>query len=291
MRNNSNRFVAPTPEDGDISAQMANNKSDLLSVNSEGFFDFTTPTEFVDLPSQGRHYPEGHVLSNVESVEIRFMTAKDEDILTSKSLIKQGVVIDRLVDNLVVDKRIKAADMLSGDKNAILVAARSTAFGSNYSTKVTCPSCGGITEYEFDLSEIKPKERPDLEQLNVEETEDGTFVFETPRTKVQIEIRILSSKEETALLQGIEKRSKKGLPESPLTSLLNSIIVSVNGSKNNVQIYKFIENLPSQDSRHIKSIYQKIIPSLNMKQDFSCSNCSFNQEVDIPITVDFFWFE
>lgn len=289
MRNNSNRLVASSPQDGDLSAQMLSQNKEIISVDSEGIFNFTTPTEFVELPSKGRYYPEGHILHNVESLEIRFMTAKDEDILTSKSLIKQGVVIDRLVDNLLVDKRVKASVMLSGDKNAILVAARATAFGSEYVTKMTCPSCNYVSDYTFDLAEIQAKEIPDLEQLGVEETEDGTFVFKTPKTNVEVEIKILSSKEEADIVQSMDKRSKKGLPESALTTLLSAIIVSVNGVTNKVQLYQFVENLPTQDSRHIKNIYQKILPSLDMRQQFACPNCSFNQEVDIPITVDFFW--
>lgn len=289
MRNNSNRFVAPTAEDGDTPPQAMNMKSDIMSTNSEGLFNFATPTEYVELPSGGRYYLDDHPLHNVDKLEIRFMTAKDEDILTSKSLMKQGVAIDRLIDNLLVDKRIRSTDLLSGDKNALLIAARASAFGAEYRTKVTCPSCGTVCEHQFDLTEIKPKELPDFEELAVEETEDGTFTFMTPRTKVEVEIKLLSSKEESDLVQQIERRAKKGLPEGTLTSLLNSIIVSVNGVTNRVQLYQFVENLPSQDSRHIKNIYQKIIPSLNMKQDFSCSSCNYNQEVDIPITVDFFW--
>lgn len=289
MRNNSNRFVASSPQDGDISAQMLSQDKEILSVDGNGVFNFTTPTEFVELPSKGKYYPEDHILHNVESLEIRFMTAKDEDILTSKSLIKQGVVIDRLVDNILVDKRIKAIEMLSGDKNAILVAARATAFGSDYTTKMTCPSCNYISDYTFDLNEVNPKEIPNLEELGVEETEDGTFTFRTPKTNVEVEIKILSSKEEAQILQSMDKRSKKGLPESALTTLLSAIIVSVNGITNKVQLFQFVENLPTQDSRHIKNTYQKILPALDMRQHFSCPNCSFNQEVDIPITVDFFW--
>jgi hypothetical protein len=288
MRNNSGRFNAPVSEGDDISTQLIDKKrNDQPSLESP--FSYSTPTEFVDLPSHGIYYPVNHPLHNAERVEIRFMTAKD--ILTSKSLIKQGIAIDRMVDNIVVNKSIKSKDMLSGDKNAILIAARSTAFGSDYKTKVNCPSCGNGSEYEFDLQAIQHKQKPDLEELKVEETEDGTFVFELPRTKAEVEIKILTSKEEAELMQTIEKRAKKGLPESPTTSLLSSIIVSINGVVNQSQIYMFCENMPSQDSRFIKSIYQKIVPGLDMKQEFNCSYCSYNQEVEIPITVDFFWSE
>ena len=88
--------------------------------------DFSTPTELVDLPSKGRFYPEGHPLHNAETIEIKFMTAKDEDIITSRTLLKKGIVIDRLLQSVIVNKSINVQDLLIGDKNAIVVATRIT---------------------------------------------------------------------------------------------------------------------------------------------------------------------
>jgi len=95
--------------------------------------DFVTPTEFVDLPSLGK-YPEGHPLKGKESIEIKYMTAKDEDILTSRSLLKKGMAIDRLINNLIKDQNIDPAHLYIGDRNAIIIHARASAYGTDYKT-------------------------------------------------------------------------------------------------------------------------------------------------------------
>ena len=134
MRENSNRLSVNNEQDvaSQIAAVHMQNISEQKQVEQN--FAFTMPTEFVELPSKGMYYLPDHPLYNKASVELRYMTAKDEDILTNKSMIKQGIAIDRLLESLLIDKRIKAKDLLSGDKNAILINARSSGYGSEYTT-------------------------------------------------------------------------------------------------------------------------------------------------------------
>ena len=122
-------------------------------------FSWSVPTEFVELPSQGIFYPAGHPLQNQKTVEIRYMTAKEEDILTSRSLLKEGVALDRMLQNLLVSKNININTLLVGDKNALLVAARRTGYGADYETNVTCPSCGNTDEHSFDIYQRIRKKR------------------------------------------------------------------------------------------------------------------------------------
>ena len=145
----------PRNEDrlGAIEQTGASDAPPVLEKNS--ILDFVLPTEFVDLPTKGRFYPEEHPLHGKESIEIRYMTAKDTDILTSKSLLKKGVAVDRMLQNIIVDKSIKVDDLYSGDKNAILIAARINGFGPEYKTKVTCPQCGATSEHAFNLEEVR----------------------------------------------------------------------------------------------------------------------------------------
>ena len=138
MRDNSKRVGA--------AAQTAPEQTQTL--------DFSTPTELVDLPSKGRFYPEGHPLHGQETVEIKFTTAKDEDILTSPSLLKKGIAIDRLIQNVILNKDINVSTLLSGDKSAIMIASRINGFGAEYKTKVTCPSCEEQSEATFDLDAL-----------------------------------------------------------------------------------------------------------------------------------------
>ena len=116
-------------------------------------FSWSVPTEFVELPSEGLFYPPGHPLHNEKTVEIRFMTAKEEDILTSRSLLKAGVALDRMLQNTLINKSIDVNSLLIGDKNALLVAARRTGYGPEYATSVNCPNCGAQVEHTFDISE------------------------------------------------------------------------------------------------------------------------------------------
>ena len=112
----------------------------VVSTQQQTQMQFVAPTEFVDLPSRGEFYPEDHPLHNKETIEIRYMTARDEDILVNKSYIQKGVVLEKLLESVILDKNIPVSSLLGGDKNAVLIATRVTGYGSEYETKVACPS-------------------------------------------------------------------------------------------------------------------------------------------------------
>ena len=251
--------------------------------------EFSTPTEIVDLPSKGRFYSEGHPLHNQETIEIKYMTAKDEDILTSPTLLKKGLAIDRFIQNVLLDKRIKVPSLLSGDKNAILVSSRINGFGAEYTTKVTCPNCATVSENSFDLSEVQAYEGDDVEDYDIVATEHNTFVIKLPRTKFEVEVRLLTSKDENELAAKMQANKKRSAHETNLTDQLRKIIVSVNGNDELKTIDLFMANLPAFDSRYLRAAYQKVVPGLDMTQYFACQACGFEKEVDIPLTVDFFW--
>ena len=144
IRNNQDRLGAMHPDSGDLPPQQT--KSPL---------DYISPTELVELPSKGKYYPPNHPLYNKDTVEIRLMTAKDEDVLTSQSLLKKGVALDRFIDGIIKVKGVNSANLLVGDKNAILIAARISGYGPEYNAKVTCPSCGANNKHEFYLDNLQ----------------------------------------------------------------------------------------------------------------------------------------
>ena len=248
---------------------------------------FTTPTEFVDLPSKGKYYEEGNSLYGKDSIEIRFMTAKDEDILTSKSLLKRGLAIDRLLQNIMVDRTIKLSDMLIGDKNALVVAARVSGYGSQYDTKVTCPACGKTQEYSFDLDEHQLKEGGT--SIDATATGNSTWEIECPRSGVKVEVRLLTGADEKWLTTTQANRKKNKLPESAATDQLKLIIKSVNGDEKQATINKFINSMPAQDARFIRSTYEELMPDLDLTQYFECQECGFDMHMEVPFTTDFFW--
>lgn len=257
--------------------------------NSESTFSFTTPTEFVDLPTGGRFYAEGHPLYGKDHIEIRYMTAKDEDILSSKALLKKGLAIDRLLQNIIVDKSINTNDLYIGDKNAVLIAARITGYGEDYSVRMTCPSCMSSIDHTFDLSEIKNTDGSEWGEYNIKTLHDDRFSISLPISKVEVEVKLLKSKDENYLVKLAESKKKKGLPESSLTDQIRAIIVSVDGSTSDKKVNSFIEHMPARDSRYLRAAYDLAVPNVEMKQIFPCTSCEFDQEVTVPFTAAFFW--
>ena len=260
----------------------------VMQDNSEGF-SFVVPTEFVELPSEGRYYPEGHSLRGHDSIEIKQMTAKEEDLLTSRTLLKKGVALDRVIQNLIVDRSINATSLLVGDRNAIIVAIRKSGYGPEYSTKVTCPSCATAQEYLFDLNELEIKSSSDLSEANINNNEDGTFQLTLPATGAEISFRLLTGYDEKNFAKAAENDRKRKLEEKNVTRQLKNIVVSVNGDDSPQAIQYLVNNLPSLDSRHLRLAYELAAPNVDMTHHFECAECDYEQHLEVPLTADFFW--
>jgi len=253
-----------------------------------GGFSFVVPTEFVELPSGGRFYPEGHPLHGEESIEIRQMTAKEEDILTSRTLLKKGVALDRVIENLIVNKRIDPDSLLVGDRNAIIIATRVSGYGNMYETQVTCPSCAENQQYNFNLNEANIYGGQDLEKLDVIDNKDGTFNIVLPKTGLTVTFKLLCGKDEKTLMSGIQS-DRKRKNERTVTRQLVNTVVAVNGDSSADAINYLIENIPSMDSRHIRLSYRLAAPNIDLAQYFECSECEYTQDMEVPLTADFFW--
>ena len=286
MSRNEGRFNAaegiPTPEDEGTSAVAAS------AANTQ--FNWAVPTEFVELPSKGKFYPPGHPLHNAETVEIKFMTAKEEDILTDRSLLKKGIAVDRVLKNLIVDKKINLDDLLVGDKNAILVTARTTGYGSDYVTRITCPACAEVSEHEFDLEELGHNDfEAGIEEEDVEFTENNTFRLTLPMSKVTVECRMLNGKDEAIVTKNAMRKDRTNQASNTLTTQLALMIVSVNGNQDQVTKLHFINSMPARDSRHIRNVMGRITPDVDMTSTFECRNCGHTAALEVPLTADFFW--
>ena len=280
LRNNEDRFG---------SSHGADSPAPIISPDQQSNIHFTMPTELVDLPSGGKFYPENHPLHNAEAVEIRYMTARDEDILVNKSFLKKGVVLDRLLESVIIDKNISVKSLLVGDKSAILVAARITGYGSEYDTKVACPSCGDVNDHSFDLLEASTITGMENSGVDYEQTSNGTFIIKTPRTEALVEIKLLTGGDEDKLVKTNQMRVKNKLPELGMTDQMLSYIVSINGTSDTNFLNSFIENMPAMDARSIRSSYKKIMPNIDLSQQFQCNSCDYEQEMEVPFTSEFFW--
>lgn len=254
-----------------------------------GGLDFVSPTEFVELPSKGIFYPDGHPLHNKEVVEIKYMTAKEEDILTSQSLLKKGIAIDRFLQNILVDKNININSLLIGDKNAILIAARTSGYGSEYHTSVNCPSCDAKNDVVFDLEKSTVLESEHSSLDYVDKTSDGTFLIEMPFSKFKVEFALLTGKNENDLNYIQRKKAKGNLADSLVTDQYKMMIKSVNGNKEKNVINYYVENMPARDSRFFKKTYKLVNPDIKIYNNFDCNSCGHIEPLEVPFGVDFLW--
>jgi len=253
-------------------------------------FSWSVPTEFVELPSQGIFYPAGHPLAGQKTVEIRYMTAKEEDILTSRSLLKEGVALDRMLQNIIVNQDIDITSLLVGDKNALLVAARRTGYGPEYQTKVTCPACDSVEEYSFDISEPPCNDfRKEAEDNGVNFTSDGLFTIRLPMSNVEVVCRLLTSEDEGRLLKEAQRKDKRKQASASSTDAFRSYIVSVNGDDSIFTIESFVQSMPARDARHLRNVYAAIVPNIVLNQNFECLNCGYEADMEVPLGLDFFW--
>ncbi len=283
MSRNSNRVGAPP--------QPESASTDQLITNSESNdFSFIVPTEFVELPSGGAYYASAHPLHGEDTIEIKQMTAKEEDMLTSRTLLKKGVALDRVIQSLIVNKSIDPNSLLVGDKNALIIAARISAYGNEYTTKVTCPACGTVQEYTFDLARVEstPAES-DSAYISTDNT-DGTFNTILPKTNLEVTFRLLTGADEKRLLRGIEDdRKNKNVHERGITRQLVNMIVAVNGNTTREAISYLVENIPSIDARHLRTAYKAASPNIDLSQHFECGNCDYENTLEVPLSADFFW--
>ena len=238
------------------------------------------PSEVIDLPSEGRLYPEGHPLKDGK-IEIKYMTAKEEDILTSANLIKKGVVIDRLIDSLILTTGVKSDDLILGDKNAVMVAARILAYGPDYTCEIQNPNTGEVITEKFNLADCPFKKLP----KNITENK---FELELPISKKKVTFKLLSGKEEVLIneeLKASEKINSEVKPE--LTTRLRHTITSVDGDESQSTINNFVQNMLARDSMHLRNEIKNVTPDIELTQEIEIGGESV--KVDIPMTVGFFW--
>jgi len=249
-------------------------------------FGFEVPVESVPLPSRGVVYPAESPMYGKETVDIRAMTAREEDILTSRALIKKGTVITHLIKSCLVDKTIDVDEMLVGDRNAIMTALRVTGYGSEYNAEVDCPACGERSKQEFKLTDLP------IKRLEVDPVVDGAnlFGFTLPMTKKKVHFKFLTGEDESNITVLMERRKKTGAQgESLVTTRLGHQLVAVDGIKDKNKISTFIRNMPARDSLALRKHVDASEPGLDMKTWMDCPHCMESSEVRLPLGASFFW--
>jgi hypothetical protein len=259
--------------------------------------NFIIATELVDLPTKGKFYPQDHPLHNKETVEIKQMTAKEEDILTNRTYIKKGVVIDRLIQSVLIDKSIDVSSLYIGDKNAIMVASRISAYGPEYSVSLVCDQCGNKSNHSINLEETTHRTADIIEEeavsnqaLKHERLENGNILLKLPKTGWYAECCLMNGMDEKRLLQITERKRQAGQPdELSLSEQLGIIVVSINTVSDQRMLAEGIQNMPAFDAKYLRNTYSKLVPNVVIKKAYTCSACLSEQNVEVPFTQEFFW--
>jgi hypothetical protein len=256
-----------------------------VTHDARGDLDFEVPVETVPLPSNGLTYQPEHALHNCTEVAIKCMTAKEEDILTSRALIKQGVVIDHLLKSCITDKNVDVNEMLSGDRLALMIALRITGYGPEYSVEVKCPSCDHRFKESFDLSELP------INRLKIQPIEEYTnrFSFTLPRWNKEIIFKFLTGTDEKELTTTMERTRRRSEVENVITTRLIHSIISIDGITDKSKIANAVRNMPASDSLALRTFIQENDPTVDMVAYTECKNCDWQDELDIPMDVSFFW--
>ena len=267
-------------------AEYARQVASQKAAEYDQMAGFSVPRDYVMLPSKGRIYPANSPLHNLEEIEVRHLTATDEDILTSRALLRTGKAIDTMLTNVIMNKSINVTDLISGDKNAILTFLRITGYGPEYDVEIDCPGCNDTIKHEFDLSKLT------MRFLDVDPMGEGENRFDfTMPSGIAIEFKLLNSAEDQQISdeQDKLKRATNSPLEKNVTTKYKHQIISVDGKDDQVFINNFVDTMNLRDSRAFRTYLEEVEPDVDMKQEYKCRMCGHSEEVEIPVTVGFFW--
>jgi hypothetical protein len=248
-------------------------------MSNENQTNFEIPFDVIELPSKGLLYPGKN-----NTVKVQYLTAADENVLTSPNLIKNGKVLDVLLERKLKDSPIPVRDMLIGDRNSIMIWLRATGYGEIYPVKLTDPNTYEEFEYDIDLSTLKSK------SLNAEPDENGLFDFELPKSGKKIKFKLLTVGDESNIIKTAEMREKKLKTQisNTLTYRLEAQIQSIDGNTDRNFISQYIQYMPAFDSLKFREYSDSIEPGIDMEVEVEGpSGETF--PVTVQLGLDFFW--
>lgn len=245
------------------------------------------PVEIAPLPSLGKVYPHNSPLHLCETVEIKAMTTREEDILTNRALIKTGKVVSALIKSCLANPDIRVEELIAGDRNALMMAIRITGYGADYEGELQCSACEAKFSHEFDLAQLP------IKNLDIEPTSLGCneFEFILPKSNRRVTFKYLNGKDEEEMMARAEVLKRKNMmaQENLVSTKLFYSILSVEGISERGQMSQFINNMPARDSLALRKYMDLHEPGIEMKQDTVCPQCNHTEEVVVPMGVTFFW--
>lgn len=262
-------------------------QSAISAYNMQPKNTYQCPTETFELPSKGFFYPSTNPASKGE-IELKMMTACEEDILTSQKLIKNGTVLYKLLDKLIVTPGIVLDDLLFSDFNTLIYYVRRVAYGDNYDFTIKCPSCDMNQKESINLSVFNIKE------INYDALERGvnSFTYVLPKANRTIMFKLLTvadNKKIESEIKALSKVTRSGI-DPLITTRLKYSIISIDGKSDLNSINRFVNNeLLSIDSLALREHISSLTPTLDTSYDFICQNCGYESDMEMPIEAGFFW--
>ena len=252
----------------------------MENVTEKSKFKF--PTEIVDLPSKGLIYPKDNPLSSGK-LEMKYMTAREEDILTNQNYISKGIVLDKLLESLIISK-VDYKDIIIGDKNALLIASRVLGYGKDYTFRAQSKITNKIEDFTIDLTTLNDKElkKKDLKEVGINE-----FGYTLPTTNKLITFKLLTHGDEISITKEVQGQNKIRPGSNPeISTRLKYIITSIDGDSEKKTIREFVDNyLLAKDSRALREEIKRISPDVELKYHGEDGE----EDINIPIGLNFFW--
>jgi hypothetical protein len=274
-----------TPLSVDAIRAMSQGKIQTSNVMRDDF-GMSVAIEAVPLPSRGVIYsPESPVFGR-ETLDIKAMTAREEDILTSRAHIKNGTVITELIKSCLIDKSIDVDELIAGDRVALMVALRITGYGADYEVECECPKCNAKTKQSFNLADLK------IKRLEIDPVSEGSNLFEVvlPVSKKTLKVKFLNGYDEKELSTLMARKQKLGLQtDSLITDKLNFSITSVDNITDKNKISQFVNNMPARDSLVLRRFLDNNEPGIDMNVTMKCTSCFEESDLKLPLGVSFFW--
>lgn len=232
-KNNQDADMTPKIEEADVPYASDDLTPSETVISTETTFNNIDPNvqyDVIQLPSNGQCYR-----NKLDRVPVAYLTAYDENIITSPNLYKDGLVIDFLLQNKIVNKDINVDDLVSGDADAIILFLRATSYGPEFPIVVTDPETGEQIDSTIDLTTLKPKE------FNLVGDENGWFEYVTPLKKDKIKFRYLTRKQEKQLRKVTELEgygTKAYLLDSERETLLAALMNDSNINENEKKVIR-----------------------------------------------------
>lgn len=296
MSRNKNRISVPKQNNNQQTIpQPAAPMPQAIKQQDNPFgLSFVVPTEIVKLPSAGHLYDENSPLRGLTEVEVKAVTAAEEDIMINDSFIQQGVVFDRLIDSILITPGVTSQDLMDCDKIAVLMSARKTGYGDNIDFNVACASCGHQYEMQASLSKMlersgqstyAPSSGEEWEYLN----DSNTYSFNLPTSDLDVNIKLLSPSDTKNLLASRAQKERLGLPHNETVEFLRAVLVSAQGVTDRSALNKLAEVLPAADARRIRVVHNQNMPSIETSQETTCPSCGHEEVKEVPFSLGWFW--